>query len=67
MKKLCKSVLFSLLLLVSVIVASAALTSCKATRTITTSSTYTQVGDSAKTTTSIATKTVEEYIGTKKK
>lgn len=67
MKKLCKSVLFSLLLLVSVIVASAALTSCKATRTITTSSTYTQVGDSAKTTTSITTKTVEEYIGTKKK
>ena len=67
MKKFCNSFLFVLLFWVSLIAASAALTSCKATRTITTSSTYTQVGDSAKTTTSITTKTVEEYIGTKKK
>ena len=45
----------------------ACLTGCKATRTIATTSTYTLVGDSTKTTTTIATKTVEEYIGTKKK
>ena len=42
------------------------LTSCKAWRTITTSATYTQVGDSTKTTTTITTKTVEEYQGVKK-
>lgn len=44
----------------------AGLTSCKAWRTITTSATYTQVGDSTKTTTTITTKTVEEYQGVKK-
>ena len=44
----------------------AGLTSCKAWRTITTSATYTQVGDSTKTTTTITTKTVEEYTGVKK-
>ncbi len=42
------------------------LTSCKAWRTISTSATYTQVGDSTKTTTTITTKTVEEYQGVKK-
>ena len=41
--------------------------SCKAWRTITTSSTYTQQNDSTKTTTTIATKTVEEYQGVKKR
>ena len=43
--------------------------SCKAWRTITTSATYVQQNDSAqsKTTTSITTKTVEEYQGVKKK
>lgn len=44
----------------------AGLTSCKAWRTVTTSATYTQVGDSTKTTTTITTKTVEEYQGVKK-
>lgn len=44
----------------------AGLTSCKAWRTISTSATYTQVGDSTKTTTTITTKTVEEYQGVKK-
>ena len=38
----------------------------KAWRTLTTSATYTQVGDSTKTTTTITTKTVEEYQGVKK-
>ena len=42
--------------------------SCKAWRTITTSATYVQQSDSAqsKTTTTISTKTVEEYQGVKK-
>ena len=42
------------------------MTSCKAWRTVTTTATYTQVGDSTKTTTTITTKTVEEYTGVKK-
>ena len=41
-------------------------TSCKAWRTISTTATYTQVTDSAKVATTIATKTVEEYQGKKK-
>ena len=42
--------------------------SCKAWRTISTTSTYVQQNDStnAKTTTTITTKTVEEYTGVKK-
>ena len=42
------------------------MTSCKAWRTISTTATYTQVGDSSKVTTTISTKTVEEYTGVKK-
>ena len=42
------------------------MTSCKAWRTISTTSTYTQVGDSSKVTTTISTKTVEEYQSVKK-
>ncbi len=44
----------------------AGMTSCKAWRTISTTATYTQVGDSTKTTTTISSKTVEEYTGVKK-
>ena len=46
-----------------------ALTSCKAWRTVTTTATYVQQNDSAqsKSTTTISTKTVEEYQGVKKK
>lgn len=40
--------------------------SCKAWRTISTSATYVQQNDSTKTTTTISTKTVEEYQGVKK-
>ena len=42
--------------------------SCKAWRTVSTSATYVQQNDStqSKTTTTITTKTVEEYVGTKK-
>ena len=45
------------------------MTSCKAWRTISTISTtasYTQVSDSTKVTTTIQSKTVEEYTGVKK-
>ena len=61
MKKLLfvSAVLFSLVL-------CSGLTSCKAWRTISTTATYTQVGDSTKTTTTITSKTVEEYQGMKK-
>ena len=60
-----KKLLFVLVALISVTVC-AGMTSCKAWRTISTTSTYTQVGDSTKTTTTITTKTVEEYQGVKK-
>ncbi len=42
------------------------MTSCKAWRTISTTATYIQSADSLKTTTTISTKTVEEYQGRKK-
>ena len=58
---------YILLLVVMVCVAlSVGMTSCKAWRTISTTATYTQVGDSTKTTTTITSKTVEEYTGVKK-
>lgn len=43
------------------------MTSCKAWRTLSTTATYTQVGDSSKVTTTISTKTIEEYQGVRKK
>lgn len=42
------------------------LASCKACRTINTTASYTQVTDSSKVTTTIQSKTVEEYSGVKK-
>ena len=56
------------LLLISAVMVCVAVSfgSCKAWRTISTTATYTQVGDSTKTTTTITTKTVEEYQGVKK-
>ena len=61
----------SLILLSAVILAAFAcgVSSCKAWRTITTSATYVQQNDSAqsKTTTTISTKTSEEYVGIRKK
>ena len=60
-----KKFVFASLILLSVIIG---VCSCKAWRTITTSATYVQQNDSAqsKTTTTISTKTVEEYQGVKK-
>lgn len=60
-----KKLLFVLAVLISIAVC-AGMTSCKAWRTISTSATYTQVGDSTKTTTTISSKTVEEYTGVNK-
>ena len=60
-----RKLLFALAMLISMAVC-AGMTSCKAWRTISTTATYTQVGDSTKTTTTITTKTVEEYTGVKK-
>ena len=59
-------ILLSALIMAAVLIG---VCSCKAWRTITTSATYVQQNDSAqsKTTTSITTKTVEEYQGVKKK
>ena len=42
------------------------MTSCKAWRTISTTASYVQQSDSTKTTTTISTKTVEEYQGKRK-
>ena len=58
-----KKFLFALLMLCSIAVG---VSSCKAWRTISTSATCVQTNDSTKTTTSITTKTVEEYQGVKK-
>ena len=58
-----KRLLFILAVMVCVAVG---LTSCKAWRTISTTATYTQVSDTSKVTTTINTKTVEEYQGVKK-
>ena len=58
--------LLSLSVAVFALLAAGGLTSCKAWRTISTTSTYVQQDDSTKTTTTISTKTVEEYQGHKK-
>ena len=55
-----------LFLLIVAISLSVSMTSCKAWRTISTTATYTQATDSTKTTTTIVTKTQEEYTGVKK-
>ena len=65
-----KSKSWTVILLSAVIMAAVTIgvCSCKAWRTITTTATYVQQDDStqAKTTTTISTKTVEEYQGKKK-
>ena len=66
-----KSKSWTVILLSTVIMAAVTIgvCSCKAWRTITTTATYVQQDDSTqtKTTTTISTKTVEEYQGVKKK
>ena len=60
-----KKLLFISAVLISIAVC-AGMSSCKAWRTISTTATYTQVSDTSKVTTTINTKTVEEYTGVKK-
>ena len=60
-----KKLLFVSAVLISIAVC-AGMSSCKAWRTISTTATYTQVSDTSKVTTTINTKTVEEYTGVKK-
>ena len=64
-----KSKSWTVILLSAVIMAAVLIgvCSCKAWRTITTTATYVQQNDSTKTTTTISTKTSEEYVGVKKK
>ena len=64
-----KSKSWTVILLSKVIMAAVLIgvCSCKAWRTITTTATYVQQNDSTKTTTTISTKTTEEYVGVKKK
>jgi hypothetical protein len=62
-----RSGLFSLSVAVFVLLAAGGLTSCKAWRTVTTTSTYAASNDSTKTAISITSKTSEEYVGVRKK
>ncbi|MBQ7531852.1 MAG: hypothetical protein IJT12_09125 [Paludibacteraceae bacterium] len=61
-----KKILIASCLLVT-LVAALCLPACKATRTISSTATYTEVTDSSKVTTTISTKTVEDYLGIQKK
>lgn len=71
MKKIYKSKSWIVMLISAVIMGAivCGVCSCKAWRTVTTSATYVQSNDSAKaqTTTTISTKTTEEYVGTRRK
>ena len=64
-----KKLFFLSLMLMTLVAVAVSNQSCKAWRTIATSATYVQSNDSAKaqTTTTISTKTVEEYTGVKKR
>ena len=53
-------------MLLAIVVAAVGLQSCKAVRTVTTTCTYVEQNDTAKTTTTITSKTVEDYTGVKK-
>ena len=55
-----------LFVLVAMVCMAVGMTSCKAWRTISTTATYTQASDTSKVTTTITSKTVEEYQGTRK-
>ncbi len=61
--KIIETIVFALLTCCAI---ALGMTSCKAWRTISTTATYVQQNDTSKTTTTISTKTVEEYQGVKK-
>ena len=66
-KHVSKSLTVILLSAVTLAAVTIGVCSCKAWRTTTTTATYVQQNDSTKTTSTISTKTVEEYQGVKKK
>ena len=66
-KHVSKSLTVILLSAVTLAAVTIGVCSCKAWRTITTTATYVQQNDSTKTTSTISTKTAEEYQGVKKK
>ena len=53
-------------IIMTIIAVGICMTGCKAWRTVTTTATYTEVQDSTKVTTTIQTKTQEEYTGVRK-
>ena len=55
-----------ILIMLLIGVSATVFTSCKAWRTISSTATYVRQNDTSKTTTTISTKTVEEYQGVKK-
>lgn len=61
-----KKYLFASLMFLALTAVAVANQSCRAWRTVTTTSTYTSRNDSAQTSISIQTKTVEDYQGKKK-
>ena len=67
LKSLTKRLIIALAIALVCGVAAFSLSSCKAWRTITTTATYEQKNDTAKTTTTISSKTIEEYTGVRKK
>ena len=66
-KHVSKSLTVILLSAVTLAAVAIGVCSCKAWRTISTTATYVQQNDSTKTTSTISTKTSEEYVGVRKK
>ena len=60
-----KGLVICTLMILTIIAAAIAVTGCKAWRTVTTTASYVETCDSAKTTQTITTRTVEEYQGKK--
>jgi len=54
------------LIIMTIIAVGICMTGCKAWRTVTTTATYIEQNDSVKSTTTIQTKTQEEYTGVRK-
>ena len=54
-------------IIMTIIAVGICMTGCKAWRTVTTTATYIEQNDSVKSTTTIQTKTQEEYTGVKRK
>ena len=66
MKRKVRNIMALCMFFIAFALVAVGITACKATRTVTTTATYTEVTDSSKVTTTINTKTVEDYQGIKK-